>query len=85
MNWMQIDKEIYLLIKISKSRETLYNEVKRKFKWTDSQVEAAVGPLLRRMPDVEKEWSAGSGTIKKVEKGTQKKVKQKRQTRSKKG
>ena len=85
MNWLQIDKHIIGLIKISKSREALYKEVKKMFSWTDSQTEAAVGPLLRRMPDVEEKWSTGSEPIKGMEKGTQKKVVKKRQTRSKKG
>jgi len=47
MNWMEIDKILHSMISIYSDKELLYSDVKKKFKWTDSQVEAAVGPLLR--------------------------------------
>jgi len=46
MNWMEIDKILHSMISIYSDKELLYSDVKKKFKWTDSQVEAAVGPLL---------------------------------------
>ena len=49
MNWMEIDKLLYSMISIYSDKDLLYSDVKKKFGWTDSQVQAAVGPLLQRV------------------------------------
>lgn len=48
MNWMEIDKLLYSMIPLYEDRELLYSDVKKKFNWNDSQVKAAVDPILNR-------------------------------------
>ena len=48
MNWMQIDRQIVGLMRLTNDKAKLYEDVKQVFKWNDSQVEAAVGPLIKR-------------------------------------
>ena len=48
MNWMEIDKLLYSMIPLYEDRELLYSDIKKKFNWNDSQVKAAVDPILDR-------------------------------------
>lgn len=48
MNWLEIDKLLYSMIPLYEDRELLYSDVKKKFNWNDSQVKAAVDPILNR-------------------------------------
>ena len=48
MNWIDIDKNIISMMKIYTDKEALYKDIKKLYKWNDSQVEQAVGPLLER-------------------------------------
>lgn len=48
MNWIDIDNNIISMLKIYTDKELLYKDVKKLYKWNDSQVEHAVGPLLER-------------------------------------
>lgn len=48
MNWMEIDKLLYSMIPLYEDRELLYSDIKKKFNWNDSQVKAAVDPILNR-------------------------------------
>ena len=45
---MEIDKLLYSMIPLYEDRELLYSDVKKKFNWNDSQVKAAVDPILNR-------------------------------------
>ena len=48
MNWIQIDKQIISMMQVISDKDKLYEDVKQVFKWNDSQVEAAVRPLIER-------------------------------------
>ena len=48
MNWIQIDRQILGLMRLTNDNDKLYEDVKHVFKWNDSQVEAAVRPLIER-------------------------------------
>jgi len=48
LNWIQIDKQIISMMRVIDDKDKLYEDVKQVFKWNDSQVEAAVGPLIKR-------------------------------------
>ena len=48
MNWLEIDKLLYSMIPLYEDRELLYSDIKKKFNWNDSQVKAAVDPILNR-------------------------------------
>lgn len=48
MNWIQIDKIILNLLGAHTDREKLYADVKKQFKWNDSQTKVAVDPLIER-------------------------------------
>jgi phage-related minor tail protein len=48
VNWLEIDKLLYSMIPLYEDRELLYSDVKKKFNWNDSQVKAAVDPILNR-------------------------------------
>ena len=48
MNWLEIDKMLYGIIARHDAVEDMLKEAKTQFKWTDSQAEAAVKPLLKR-------------------------------------
>lgn len=48
MNWIEIDKILYNIISRHDTVEGMLAEAKKQFKWTDSQAEAAVKPLLNR-------------------------------------
>ena len=48
MNWIEIDKILYGIISRHDTVEDMLSEAKKQFKWTDSQAEAAVKPLLKR-------------------------------------
>ena len=48
MNWLEIDKLLYSMIPLYEDKELLYSDVKKKFNWNDSQVKAAVDPILNR-------------------------------------
>lgn len=45
---MEIDKLLYSMIPLYEDRELLYSDIKKKFNWNDSQVKAAVDPILDR-------------------------------------
>jgi hypothetical protein len=48
MNWIEIDKVLYNIIAQHDAVEDMLKEAKTQFKWTDSQAEAALKPLLKR-------------------------------------
>jgi len=48
LNWIQIDKQIISMMRVISDKDKLYEDVKQVFKWNDSQVEAAVRPLIER-------------------------------------
>ena len=48
MNWIQIDKIILNLLDAHTDRKKLYADVKKQFKWNDSQTKVAVDPLIER-------------------------------------
>lgn len=48
LNWLQIDRQILGLMRLTSDKNKLYEDIKQIFKWNDSQVEAAVGPLIKR-------------------------------------
>ena len=48
MNWIEIDKLLYGIIARHDAVEDMLGEAKKQFKWTDSQAQAAVKPLLKR-------------------------------------
>ena len=48
LNWIQIDKQIISMMRVIGDKDKLYEDVKQVFKWNDSQVEAAVAPLIKR-------------------------------------
>jgi len=48
LNWFQIDKQIISMMRVIDDKDKLYEDVKQVFKWNDSQVEAAVRPLIKR-------------------------------------
>jgi hypothetical protein len=48
MNWIEIDNILYGIIQRHDSTEAVIEEARKQFKWTQSQAEAAVKPLLKR-------------------------------------
>ena len=48
MNWIEIDAILYGIIQRHESLEDIIQEARKQFKWTQSQAEAAVKPLLKR-------------------------------------
>jgi hypothetical protein len=48
MNWIEIDRMLYGIIARHDAVEGMLDEAKKQFKWSDSQAEAAVLPLLKR-------------------------------------
>ena len=48
MNWIEIDKMLYGIIARHDAVEDMLKEAKTQFKWTDSQAESALKPLLKR-------------------------------------
>ena len=48
MNWLDIDKILYGIIARHDAVEDMLKEAKTQFKWTDSQAQAALKPLLKR-------------------------------------
>ena len=48
MNWLEIDKMLYGIIARHDAVEDMLKEAKTQFKWTDSQAQAALKPLLKR-------------------------------------
>ena len=48
MNWIEIDQILYGIIARHDAVEDMLSEAKKQFKWTDSQAETAVLPLLKR-------------------------------------
>ena len=48
MNWIEIDAILYGIIQRHESSEDIIEEARKQFKWTQSQAEAAVKPLLKR-------------------------------------
>ena len=77
MNWLEIDKLLYSMIPLYEDRELLYSDVKKKFNWNDSQVKAAVDPILnRKLVELKqtKPKPKAKPKAKKVSKKTKKKV-----------
>lgn len=52
MNWIEIDKILYNIIARHDNTADMFKEAKAQFKWTQSQAEAAVKPLLKRHTDL---------------------------------
>jgi hypothetical protein len=48
VNWLDIDKILYGIIARHDAVEDMLKEAKTQFKWTDSQAQAALKPLLKR-------------------------------------
>ena len=48
MNWIEIDKILYRMIERHETQEGVIEEARKQFKWSQSQAEAAVKPLLKR-------------------------------------
>jgi hypothetical protein len=48
LNWIEIDKMLYGIIARHDAVEDMLKEAKTQFKWTDSQAQAALKPLLKR-------------------------------------
>jgi len=48
MNWVEIDKILYGIIERQDTEQGVIEEARKQFKWTQSQAEAAVKPLLKR-------------------------------------
>ena len=48
MNWLEIDKMLYGIIARHDAVEDMLLEAEKQFKWSRSQSEAAVKPLLKR-------------------------------------
>lgn len=48
MNWIEIDKILYKIIDRHETQEGVIKEACEKFKWSQSQAESAVIPLLKR-------------------------------------
>jgi hypothetical protein len=48
VNWIEIDKILYGIIARHDAVEDMLSEAKKQFKWSDSQAQAAVLPLLKR-------------------------------------
>ena len=48
MNWIEIDKILYGIIARHDNIDDMLKEARNQFKWTQSQAEAAVKPLLKR-------------------------------------
>lgn len=48
MNWIEIDKILYGIIERHSTEAGVINEACKQFKWTQSQAESAVKPLLKR-------------------------------------
>jgi len=48
VNWIEIDRILYGIIARHDAVEDMLSEAKKQFKWTDSQAQAAVLPLLKR-------------------------------------
>jgi len=48
MNWIEIDKILLGIIKRQDTEQGAIDEARKQFKWTQSQAEAAVKPLLKR-------------------------------------
>jgi hypothetical protein len=55
MNWLQIDKMIIGLLKAGNDPEKVIEDMKKQFKWTQSQAECAVNPIATRMSVLQKE------------------------------
>ena len=49
MNWIEIDKNLNNMIKLYRDREKLYADVQLKYRWSKSQTQAALDPLIFRI------------------------------------
>jgi len=47
MNWIEIDNILYGMIQRHESTEAVIEEARKQFKWTQSQAEVAINPLLK--------------------------------------
>lgn len=54
MNWIQIDRMITGLIQAGNDPKDIIKDMKSQFKWTQSQAEHAVLPLVKRTPVLQK-------------------------------
>lgn len=55
MNWLQIDKMITDLLQAGNDPDAVMEDMKKQFKWTQTQAESAVKPLVSRTPVLQKE------------------------------
>lgn len=58
MNWLQIDKMITGLIEAGNDPQDIVSDMMKHFKWTKSQSESAVMPLVARTPVLQKSRKA---------------------------
>lgn len=48
INWIEIDATIRSVASVSKTKQSLYNDMKKRYNWNDSQCKAAIDPILKR-------------------------------------
>lgn len=49
MNWIEIDKILYRIISRNNNFDDIIKEAQKQFKWTQSQAEVAIKPLINRL------------------------------------
>jgi hypothetical protein len=48
MNWIEIDKILYRIIKRHDTVDAIYAEAQKTFKWDLGQAKTAIDPLIKR-------------------------------------
>ena len=48
VNFIEIDATIRNVASISKTKKALYEDIKKRYNWNDSQCKAAINPILKR-------------------------------------
>ena len=48
INFIEIDNTIRSVASISKTKNALYADMKKRYNWNDSQCKAAIDPILKR-------------------------------------
>jgi hypothetical protein len=56
MNWIEIDKMLYVMIARHTALDDIYIEAEKQFTWSRSQSMAAIDPLLNRL-----DWKPDGG------------------------
>lgn len=49
MNWIEIDKILYNIIRRHDDYNDMISEAKKQFKWNTAQAESAIRPLINRL------------------------------------